>query len=255
MSVVRARPFACDAIVTGVIRRGCSWTPSSWADEDKQLAGVRVAGGEVHRGERAIVDTQRHPVAVEDVEHVEDVPGAAHQAEHLGDVHGVARPRIRQQFAELRPLERVEAPGGARLLEDDRVLDAGLVQDEVLPGGRLLVGRDPLVDQVRHRGTLPYGGSDPTCRQTLSAITIGPDWIRAVPAPRNVRVHRMHAHPVGKRSFADRRTQSAISASQPLLTVAVHLTEAGRSHVKSGMPDADRQKHTVHLNDYFKLWC
>ncbi|MXG26866.1 hypothetical protein [Streptomyces sp. YIM 132580] len=45
---------------------------------------------------------------------------AAHEAEHLGDVHGVARPRVRQQLAELRALEGVEAAGGARvLLEDD----------------------------------------------------------------------------------------------------------------------------------------
>jgi hypothetical protein len=60
-----------------------------------------VAGGEVHRGERAVVDAQREAVAVEDVEHVEDVPRAAHEAERLGDVHGVARPRVGEQFAEL----------------------------------------------------------------------------------------------------------------------------------------------------------
>jgi hypothetical protein len=111
-----------------------------------------MAGGEVHRGERAVVDAQGDLFAVEDVEHVEDVTGAPNEAEHLGDVHGVARPRVRQQFAELRALEGVEATGGALVfLEGDRVLDPGLVQDEVLPGGRLLVGRDPLVDQVRHR--------------------------------------------------------------------------------------------------------
>ncbi|WP_236043919.1 hypothetical protein [Streptomyces pilosus] len=53
----------------------------------------------------------------------------------------LARPRVVQQFAELRALERVEAAGGAGVfLEDDRVLDAALVQDEVLPGGGLLVG-------------------------------------------------------------------------------------------------------------------
>ncbi|MEU0690862.1 hypothetical protein [Streptomyces uncialis] len=58
-----------------------------------------------------------------------------------GDVHGVARPRVRQQLAELRTLERVAAVGGARvLLEDNRVLDPGLGQDEVLPGGGLLIG-------------------------------------------------------------------------------------------------------------------
>ncbi|KRD20155.1 hypothetical protein ASE41_17700 [Streptomyces sp. Root264] len=83
---------------------------------------------------------------MEDVEHVEDVPGAAYEAEHLGDVHGVARPRVGEELAELRALEGVETTGGSRvLLEDDRVLDAGLVQDEVLPGGGLLVGRDRLV--------------------------------------------------------------------------------------------------------------
>lgn len=89
---------------------------------------------------------------MEDVEHVEDALGAAHEAEHLGDVRGLARPCLRQQLAELRALERVEAAGGAGLLlEDDRVLDPGLGQDEVLPGSRLLVDRDPFVDQVRHR--------------------------------------------------------------------------------------------------------
>jgi len=66
-------------------------------------------------------------------------------------VHGVAGPRVGEQFAELRALERMEAAGGAGVfLEDDRVLDLGLVQDEVLAGGGLLVGRDPLVDEVRH---------------------------------------------------------------------------------------------------------
>jgi hypothetical protein len=42
----------------------------------------------------------------------------------------------------------METAGGPWvLLEDDRVLDPGLGQDEVLPGGGLLVGRDSLVDQ------------------------------------------------------------------------------------------------------------
>ena len=137
---------------------------------------------------------------------VEDVPGAAYEAEHLGDVHGVARPRVGEQFAELRALEGVEAAGGARvLLEDDGALDAGLVQDEVLPGGGLLVGRDPFVDQVRHRGPVPYEGSDLTCRQTLSAITIGSDWIRAAANSRISHVHWTHRLPVVKRSFSDRR--------------------------------------------------
>lgn len=87
------------------------------------------------------MDAQGEMIAVEDVEHVEDVLGAAHEAEHLRDVHGVARPRVRQQLAEFRALERVETAGGTGvLLEDNRVLDPGLGQDEVLPGGRLLVG-------------------------------------------------------------------------------------------------------------------
>ncbi|WP_406511062.1 hypothetical protein OG851_00235 [Streptomyces sp. NBC_00161] len=53
-------------------------------------------------------------LAVEDVEHVEDVPGAACEAEHLGDVHGVARPGVVEERAELRALEGVEAAGGVR---------------------------------------------------------------------------------------------------------------------------------------------
>jgi hypothetical protein len=117
----------------------------------QQFSGARLAGGEVHRGERTVVDAQGETGAVQDVEHVEDVPGATHQAEHLGDVHRPARPRVGEQFAELRPLQRVEAAGSAcGLLEDDRVLDPGLVQDEVLTVGRLLVGRHPLVDQAGH---------------------------------------------------------------------------------------------------------
>ncbi|MEO3805293.1 hypothetical protein [Nonomuraea sp. B1E8] len=51
------------------------------------------------------MDAQGETVSVEDVEHVEDVLGAAYEAEHLGDVHGVAGPRVGEQFAELRPLE------------------------------------------------------------------------------------------------------------------------------------------------------
>ena len=46
------------------------------------------------------MDAQRHLVVVEDVEHVEDMPGAAYEAEHLGDVQGVTRPCVGQQFAE-----------------------------------------------------------------------------------------------------------------------------------------------------------
>ncbi|WP_258573803.1 hypothetical protein [Streptomyces sp. KM273126] len=72
---------------------------------DSRSPGARVADGEVHGGERAIVDAQGVTVMVEDVE---DVLGAAHEAEHLRDVRGVARPRVSEQFAELRALERVE---------------------------------------------------------------------------------------------------------------------------------------------------
>lgn len=60
------------------------------------------------------MDAQRQPVVAQDVEHVEDVSGAAHEAEHLGDVHGVTRPRVGEQFGELRPLEGMEAAGCAR---------------------------------------------------------------------------------------------------------------------------------------------
>ncbi|MFE4574414.1 hypothetical protein [Streptomyces chartreusis] len=82
-----------------------------------QFAGTRVAGGEIHRGKRAIVDAQRRLVAVEDIMHVE---AAGRSQEH----------------AELRALEWVEAAEGAGvLLKDGRVIDACLLQDEVLPGG------------------------------------------------------------------------------------------------------------------------
>jgi hypothetical protein len=73
---------------------------------------------------------------VEDVEHVEDVPDAAYEAEHLADVDGVARPRVRPELAELRPLEGVEAAGGTRDLLKYR------------PSGR---GRD-----TEERGELPH---------------------------------------------------------------------------------------------------
>ncbi|GGU13077.1 hypothetical protein GCM10010272_67910 [Streptomyces lateritius] len=124
----------------------------------QQLAGARVAGGEIHGGERAVVDVQRHLVAVEDIEHVEDVPGAAYEAEHLGDVDGVAGPSVVEERTELWALERVEAAGCARVLfEDDRVLDVSLGEDEVLPGGR-----HALVDQVRHSwAPLPPGAASP----------------------------------------------------------------------------------------------
>lgn len=66
-------------------------------------------------------------------------------------MHGAARPRMRAQLAELRALQRVEAAGGAGLLlQDDRLLDARLGEDKVLGVGRLLVGRDPFVDQIGH---------------------------------------------------------------------------------------------------------
>ncbi|WP_185836960.1 hypothetical protein [Streptomyces sp. WAC 06783] len=128
----------------------------------------RGADGEVHRGKRAVVDAQREAVAVEDVEHVEDVASAAHEAEHPGDVHGVARPRVRQQLAELRPLGD---GGGWRCRRPPRRRPGprfGLAQDEVLAGDRLLFRRNPLVDQIRHRGALPYGGSGLICRQTIA---------------------------------------------------------------------------------------
>lgn len=148
----------------------------------QQLSGARVAGGEVHGGERAVVDAQGEPVAVEDVEDVEDVLCASHEAEHLGDVHGAARPRVGEQLAELRALQRVEAGGGAGLLlERHRVLDVSLGEDEVLPVGRLLVGRDPLVDQVRHLG--PFGAEDrtpsvvkPRHQSPLDPIGFAPPW-------------------------------------------------------------------------------
>ncbi|MFD4322364.1 hypothetical protein [Streptomyces sp. NPDC058548] len=39
----------------------------------QQLSGARAACGEVHRGERAVVDPQRDLITVRDVEYVEDV--------------------------------------------------------------------------------------------------------------------------------------------------------------------------------------
>jgi hypothetical protein len=50
---------------------------------------------------------------VEDVEHVEDVPGAAHEAEHLGDVHGVARPSVSEEREERAELRALEVPGSS----------------------------------------------------------------------------------------------------------------------------------------------
>jgi hypothetical protein len=57
----------------------------------------------------------------------------------VSDVRGVAWPRVRQQLADLRAHQWVEAAGGAALLlERDRLLDVGLGQDKVLTAGRLL---------------------------------------------------------------------------------------------------------------------
>ncbi|MFJ5226463.1 hypothetical protein [Streptomyces sp. NPDC088400] len=58
------------------------------------------------------MDAQGDLVAMEDVELVEDVASAAYEAEHLGDVHGVAEPRVSEQFTELRVL-RLEVPGSS----------------------------------------------------------------------------------------------------------------------------------------------
>lgn len=41
------------------------------------------------------------------------------------------------------------------------------------------------------------------CRQTLSAIAIGSDWIRAAANPRTTRVHWTRGRPVVKGSFAN----------------------------------------------------
>ncbi|MDX3538673.1 hypothetical protein PV721_30890 [Streptomyces sp. MB09-01] len=47
----------------------------------QQLDGTRVMGGEVHAGERAVVDGQGEAVAEEDVGHAEDVLVASYKAE------------------------------------------------------------------------------------------------------------------------------------------------------------------------------
>ncbi|MEU7501781.1 hypothetical protein AB0B52_32950 [Streptomyces griseofuscus] len=78
---------------------------------DSSLPVAWVAGGEVHRGERVVVDARGD---LDAVEYVENVAGAAYEAEHLGEVYGVARLRVGEQFAELRSLERAEAVGGPR---------------------------------------------------------------------------------------------------------------------------------------------
>lgn len=57
--------------------------------------------------------------------------------ERLGDVHGVARSRIGGQPAKLRAVKGMKATGAAGVLvEDDRVLEPGLGEDEVLTIGR-----------------------------------------------------------------------------------------------------------------------
>ncbi|GGW28927.1 hypothetical protein GCM10010340_03210 [Streptomyces griseoloalbus] len=134
--------------------------------------------------------------------------------------------------------------------QDDWVLDAGLVKDEVLPGGGLLVGRDPLVDQVRHSGPLPYGGSDPICRQTLSAITIGSDWIRGAANPRIAGVHWTRRPHVVKRSFDDRRRTMETNAAPVFSDIEVGLIaiEAGPRSEGARRPLlklASQQDHTV----------
>ncbi|MFJ1751830.1 hypothetical protein [Kitasatospora sp. NPDC088134] len=164
-------------------------------DSSSPVRGWRA--GEVHGGERAVVDAQGEPVAVEDfedVEDVEDVLVAAHEAEHLGDVHRVARPRAGEQFAELGPMERVEAAECPRVfLEEDRVLDIGLGEDEVLAAGGLLVGRHPLVDEIGHAVSplLPPHrtlGVIYPCRLPLSSSAIGSHGIGAAVGPQNHRV-------------------------------------------------------------------
>ncbi len=187
-------------------RRGCLGRRRAAGSERRAVrrgplalgcAGARVAGGEVHLRERAVVDAQRHLLAVQDVEHIEDVSSAAYEAEHLGDVDGVARPGVGEQS------RNVGRWSGWRRLEVSwssskatRSYDPGLVQDEVLQGGGLLVGRDPLVDQARHRGLLRTR-SDPICRQTLS----GSDGNRASANPGLHGFIGRLSSPVVKRSF------------------------------------------------------
>jgi hypothetical protein len=80
-----------------------------------------------------------------------DHPATLTTRYYLAQWRGQADGAPSEQFAELRALDWVEAAVGARdLLEENRVLDPGLVQDEVLPAGRPLAGRDPFADQVRH---------------------------------------------------------------------------------------------------------
>jgi hypothetical protein len=167
----------------------------------QQFAGARVAGNEVHRGERTVVDAQGELVAVQDFEDVENVLVAADEAEHLGDVHGVARPRVREQFAGLRALERVEAAGCARLfLEHPRVADLGLGENEVLPGGRLLVGRHPFVDEIGHavprfrRRIGPRVASHPVASR--HRIPLDPSRRQALKSLGSLDAHRTRPHPI-----------------------------------------------------------
>lgn len=152
-----------------------------------------MAGGEVHRGERAVVDAQGEAGGVKDVEHVEAVAGAAYEAEHLGDVHGVARSRVGEQLAGLRPLEGVKAAGGVPA-SSSKTTGSSI---PALSKTRFCRAVDCWSVDTRlwirfaAERALPYGGSDPTCRQTPSAITIGSDWNRAArtPSPRGSSWH------------------------------------------------------------------
>ncbi|MFD8614641.1 hypothetical protein [Streptomyces sp. NPDC059631] len=61
---------------------------------------------------------------------------------------GVARPRVGQQIAELRALERVEAAGGARILPEDDRLDLIRTADTA---GHLLTMPDALCATAARR--------------------------------------------------------------------------------------------------------
>lgn len=60
------------------------------------------------------MDAQGEQVTVQDFEDVEDVLVATHEGEHLGDIHGAARPRVREQFAEVRALEAASPGAGPK---------------------------------------------------------------------------------------------------------------------------------------------
>jgi hypothetical protein len=59
---------------------------------------------------------------------------------------GRAQVSSSRNFGRWRGWKRLEVPGFSS--KDDRVLDPGLVQAGVLPGSRLLIGRDPLVEKA-----------------------------------------------------------------------------------------------------------